>query len=247
MDSRLTGKDSSKIVVWVKLLDLQLQYYNESSLYHICSVLGNVLRICPGTISLTQQRYARVCVELDVSKPMLDKVFVGTSKEHGCLQSIEYEGNNTYCSYCGLLGHVVGLCRKKAQAKGKGRSDGDNAAPTDSTVNNQKGVVTGDGGENKAKGVAPVKILKRGIDTNNNTKLILREVGLISDNAASSEAAVENENAEIVVKENNAIVEQKNDMVAKMLASGAATQNGAGNGDNHAKIVVAVTKNQQIR
>lgn len=115
------GKDSSMVAVWVKLHDLPLQYYNESSLRRICSALGNVLHICLGTITLTQQRYARVCVELDVAKPMLDSIFVRTSKEHGWFQSIEYEGNNTYCTYCGLLGHVVGLCRKKANVKTKGR------------------------------------------------------------------------------------------------------------------------------
>lgn len=32
---------------------------------------------------------------------------------------MEYVGNNTYCSYCGLLGHTIGLCRRKSQADGK--------------------------------------------------------------------------------------------------------------------------------
>lgn len=50
---------------------------------------------------------------------MLDRVFVGTSKENGWFHDIEYEGNNAYCTYCGLLGHVVGPCRKEAQIQGK--------------------------------------------------------------------------------------------------------------------------------
>lgn len=78
--------------------------------------------------------YACVCVELDVAKPMLDTIFVGTSKEHGWFQSIEYEGNNTYCTYYGLLGHVVGLCSKKVHTKGKDRIDKAKETPGDGVV-----------------------------------------------------------------------------------------------------------------
>lgn len=149
------------VAVWVKLRDLPLQYYNTSSLYHIGSVLGTVLSICSSTLNLTHQMYARICVELDVSKPMLDTVFLGTSKENGWFQSLEYEGNNTFCTYCGLLGHVVGLCRKKAHVKGKAKVDEDKGPK------------------------ATVTILKRGDDTRNKEKRVLRKVGLISKNTTT--------------------------------------------------------------
>lgn len=102
------GKDSSMEAVWVKLHNLPLQYYNET--------------------------YARICFELDVSKPMLDAIFVGMLKDQGWFQEIEYEGNNAYCTYCGLLGHVIGLCHKKAQIQGKSvaadkKNYGDNKGP----------------------------------------------------------------------------------------------------------------------
>lgn len=41
---------------------------------------------------------------MDVSKPFLDTIWIGTSKES---VPLEYEGNHAYCEYCGLLGHTL--------------------------------------------------------------------------------------------------------------------------------------------
>lgn len=114
------GKDSSLEAVWVKMCNLPLNYFNESSLHRPGSILGTVLSIHPSTIGLTQQAYAKVCIELDVSKPFLDKLWIGTSKDYGWEVTLEYEGNHAYCQYCGLLGHSIGLCQKKRQDRGKG-------------------------------------------------------------------------------------------------------------------------------
>lgn len=44
---------------------------------------------------------------------------MGTSKEYGLAIDLEYEGNHAYSEYCGLLGHSVGLCRKKCEENEK--------------------------------------------------------------------------------------------------------------------------------
>lgn len=113
------GRDSSLAAVWVKMSNLPLHYFNETSLIRLGSVLGTVLGVHHSTRSLTQQKFAKVCVELDVSKPLLEKLWIGTSKEYGWEISLKYEGNNAYCDYCGLLGHTLGLCRKKREDQGK--------------------------------------------------------------------------------------------------------------------------------
>lgn len=121
------GRDSSLAAVWVKMTNLPLHYFNESSLIRLGSILGTVLGVHQSTKNLTQQKYAKVCVELDVSKPLLDKLWIGTSKEYGWEVSLQYEGNNAYCDYCGLLGHTLGLCRKKRDDQGKAvATDGTN-------------------------------------------------------------------------------------------------------------------------
>lgn len=113
------GKDSTYVAVWVKFHNLPLHYYNESSLHRLGSTLGNVLRVHTDTLNLTQQVFAKVCIEMDITKPFVESVWIGTSKEQGWKIDVEYQGNQTYCTFCGLLGHTVGLCRKKQQIQGK--------------------------------------------------------------------------------------------------------------------------------
>lgn len=111
------GKESSMVAIWVKFHNLPLQYFNESSLIRLGSVLGTVLRICPLTMNLTQQSYARMCIEIDVSKPLMETFLMGTSKDSSWSLELEYESNNAFCTHCGLLGHREGLCRKKGNRK----------------------------------------------------------------------------------------------------------------------------------
>lgn len=56
--------------------------------------------------------HARICVENDVSKPFLPSIWTGETKEEGFSQRIDFEGNNAFCTKCGLLDHVAGVCRK---------------------------------------------------------------------------------------------------------------------------------------
>lgn len=58
------GKDGFYAAVWVKMYNLPLYYYNETSLYKLGSLLGMVLRVHPSTLALTQQSFAKVCIEM---------------------------------------------------------------------------------------------------------------------------------------------------------------------------------------
>lgn len=90
-----------------------------ASLFKLRLLLGTVLRIHPSTLALTQQLYANVFIEIDVSKPFINTLWIGTSKDYGWSISVKYENNPAYCQYCGLLGHAIGLCRKKFQVQRK--------------------------------------------------------------------------------------------------------------------------------
>lgn len=135
------GRDSALAAVWVKMFNLPLHYYNDASLHRLGSILGTVLRIHPSTHGLTQQSYAKICIELDVSKPLIDKLWIGTSKEYGWEITLEYEGNHAYCDYCGLLGHTLGLCRKKREDQGKTVAT-DNAIRPKETQKSAQGTIS---------------------------------------------------------------------------------------------------------
>lgn len=56
---------------------------------------------------------------MDVTQQFVDKLWIGPSRENGWSITVEYEGNNAFCKYCGLLGHTMGLCLRKRQVQGK--------------------------------------------------------------------------------------------------------------------------------
>ncbi|KAL3642271.1 hypothetical protein CASFOL_013086 [Castilleja foliolosa] len=116
-------RDSTMIPVWISLPKLPLIYMNPSFLEKIGNMLGNFLRVDDKTLSLQNAMRARICVELDVSKEFHNQIWIGESKDIGFWQNVEYEGNVSFCSYCGLLGHVKGICRKiKVPPKGVSQS-----------------------------------------------------------------------------------------------------------------------------
>lgn len=47
--------------------------------------------------------------------PNLFSTKSGSESHIGFWQKMEYEGNNAFCTNCGLLGHVNGICRKNAK------------------------------------------------------------------------------------------------------------------------------------
>lgn len=187
------GKESSFVAVWVKFFNLPLHYYNEASLHRLGSILGNVLRVDNNTLDLVHQVYARVCIELDVSQKFQDKLWIRTSKEHGWLIDVEYEGNHAYCSYCGLLGHTQGLCRKKRQIQGKGQVE---TNPNDTTVPAVNGKI---GNKEKGQWIPkqktnsqhtendPKEILKKPEGVDEATRQRLLQVGLLSESENGKE------------------------------------------------------------
>ncbi|CAN1138858.1 hypothetical protein LINPERHAP2_LOCUS10929 [Linum perenne] len=50
-------------------------------------------------------RYARVCVEVDLSKPLLRKYMIGDRVFY-----VEYESLENICHSCGIYGHKIDAC-----------------------------------------------------------------------------------------------------------------------------------------
>lgn len=140
------GKDSTVVPAWFKLPHLPFLYYNPSFLHRIGNSLGNFLRTAEATLKIHTAIQARICIEMDVSQPLPRRIWIGDSKEYGFWQSIKYECNIAFCTKCGLLGHVAGICRKGATRPVKNsiaRKDKDNVVGNSdpSIVKNNAGPV----------------------------------------------------------------------------------------------------------
>ncbi|KAL0000882.1 hypothetical protein SO802_014663 [Lithocarpus litseifolius] len=95
----------SSVVMWVRLPELPIEFYDAAVLREIGSAIGPVLRIDSYTASESRGSYARICVQVDLDRPLITSVRVGR-----LVQKVSYEGVSTLCFSCGRLGHKRDSC-----------------------------------------------------------------------------------------------------------------------------------------
>ncbi|GAV68512.1 DUF4283 domain-containing protein [Cephalotus follicularis] len=108
-------RDYPLAAVWMRLPGLPLPLHNPSILKVIGDSLGRYLRSDVFTAKFKNPRAARICVELDISKPP-PPAFVVAIGEVQIHQRILIESQILFCSHCHLQGHNASACRNR---KGK--------------------------------------------------------------------------------------------------------------------------------
>uniref|UniRef100_A0A2N9H4L7 CCHC-type domain-containing protein n=1 Tax=Fagus sylvatica TaxID=28930 RepID=A0A2N9H4L7_FAGSY len=103
--SELLEASVKTVAIWVRLPELPMEYYHKDSLLHIGSGLGPVLRVDFNTAAGTRGRFARICVQIDLDKPLARTVRVGKTR-----LAVIYEGIGLLCFHCGRIGHRSELC-----------------------------------------------------------------------------------------------------------------------------------------
>ncbi|XP_052192512.1 uncharacterized protein LOC127801414 isoform X10 [Diospyros lotus] len=102
----------SLVAVWVRLPELQVQYYDEEILQKIGELIGEeVVKIDNCTRNRTKCKYARLCILIDLGKPVIPMIEIG-----GALQPIQYEGLHLLCYTCGRYGHRQHHCHHLASS-----------------------------------------------------------------------------------------------------------------------------------
>ena len=151
---RPLASDVSSIAVWVRLNELPIEYYQVEALKEIGSTIGTVLRIDTHTAMESKGRYARICVQINVEKPLITVLIENFE------QPVIYEGIHRLCFSCGRIGHRKDACPHiirptqppcreeteevdKTQSSPRERHAADSTPrkrhATDSTTNNQPG------------------------------------------------------------------------------------------------------------
>lgn len=94
-----------RVEVWVRLPELPFEYYEPCVLQEIGVAIGPVLRIGATTATGVRGRFARICVQIDLSKPLARKILL-----EGVIQEVQYEGINALCFSCACVGHRKEWC-----------------------------------------------------------------------------------------------------------------------------------------
>ncbi|XP_039123512.1 uncharacterized protein LOC120260138 [Dioscorea cayenensis subsp. rotundata] len=103
--------------IWIQLHNLPIEFWSGDTLETITNHLGRLLKIDELTLSLTRTKYARVCLELDLSKPLC-KGFTARDDSHRIFTIVLYERLPTFCYSCGVIGHGSNSC-SRSPATGK--------------------------------------------------------------------------------------------------------------------------------
>ena len=95
----------SSVAVWIRLNELPIEYYNARALHQIGKSIGNVLRIDAHTATESRGKFARICVQIDINKPLVTAILIGKFE-----QPVSYEGIQKLCFGCGRVGHQKNQC-----------------------------------------------------------------------------------------------------------------------------------------
>lgn len=104
----------NKLLVWVRFPTLPIEYFEDEFLMKIGKNIGRPVKVDTTTSLVSIGKFARVCVELDVTRPLLSKFTLG-----GEVVPVEYEGIQLVCFKCGIYGHKQGQCGVGQQNEGE--------------------------------------------------------------------------------------------------------------------------------
>ncbi|CAN1786755.1 hypothetical protein LINPERHAP1_LOCUS17357, partial [Linum perenne] len=94
------------ILTWVRLPKLPIHFFNPVAVTRIGNFIGKTVRVDLATTIGARGRYALVCVEVDVTKPLLGKYMIDDKE-----LKIEYESLENMCYDCGFYGHKRETCQ----------------------------------------------------------------------------------------------------------------------------------------
>ena len=93
------------MAVWIRLYQLPIELYEVEVLREIGESIGKVLRVDTHTASEARGKYARLCTQIDINKPLINTILIGRFE-----QSVQYEGIQRLCFSCGRVGHLKEAC-----------------------------------------------------------------------------------------------------------------------------------------
>lgn len=97
------------MAIWVRLPQLPIEFYDRAILEWIVQKIGKLLKVDACTSFTIRGRYARICVQVELGKPIKTSVILENHK-----QQLVYEVKKILYKVCGCLGHVAASCQEKS-------------------------------------------------------------------------------------------------------------------------------------
>ncbi|KAI9114533.1 hypothetical protein K1719_014231 [Acacia pycnantha] len=94
-----------KIAAWVQFLEIVVELFDKKILYNLANSIGKVLKLDVHTANKGRNRFARVCIELNLTKPLVPQYMVDDILKH-----MDDESLQALCLNCELFGHLKENC-----------------------------------------------------------------------------------------------------------------------------------------
>jgi len=106
----------TRLTAWVRIPRLSVEYFNKFFLLEkIGKKIGRVIRVDDTTANVERGQYTRLCVDVDLTKPLLSKF-----RLNGRVWRIQYEGLKLICFHCGKYGHKDDVCPLSSTVQSEG-------------------------------------------------------------------------------------------------------------------------------
>lgn len=113
--------NSTLAQVWVRIYEIPMEYFQPKIVHALASDLGTVIKMDERTRNRTMCHYARVLIEIDMTKGCEDYIMF-ESEEQVMFASLKYEQLLPFCSHCGIVGHSLDGCISVKSRKGEDES-----------------------------------------------------------------------------------------------------------------------------
>ncbi|KAL0387472.1 UNVERIFIED_CONTAM: hypothetical protein Sradi_2629000 [Sesamum radiatum] len=97
-------QESSVAPIWVCFPELPAHLFRKEALFSVASMVGSPLQIDALTLNKSKLSQARVCVEIDVLKPIIEEFDLHINGVT-IVRKVVFEQLSEYCSLCKYVGH----------------------------------------------------------------------------------------------------------------------------------------------
>ncbi|XP_019150075.1 PREDICTED: uncharacterized protein LOC109146859 [Ipomoea nil] len=97
--------DTEMVLVWVRIPCIPVEYYDIILFRKLGNRIGRIVRVDQATSLVSRGKFARICVEIDMRKPLISKF---TYKEK--VRHMAYEGIHLVCFSCGFYEYAKEAC-----------------------------------------------------------------------------------------------------------------------------------------
>lgn len=109
-DFKYLAQKQTHVSLWIRLVELPQECWRERTLKEIASAVGTPIDIDGPTRNRTFGHYARILVDIDLSKKAYDEILVERDG-FAFKVAVQYERRPLFCHHCFAIGHNISTCR----------------------------------------------------------------------------------------------------------------------------------------